>query len=55
MRLAWRGCLRPCYNSEIPFLTPIRHHLMMANKKEFPVAVVIETALAVPITGNFET
>ena len=18
MRLAWRGCLRPCYNSEIP-------------------------------------
>ena len=29
---------------------------MMANKKGIsPVAVVIKTALAVPITGNFET
>ena len=25
------------------------------KKRNFPVAVVIETALAVPITGNFET
>ena len=22
-----------CYKSEIPFLTPMRHHLMMTNKK----------------------
>ena len=36
MRLAWRGCLRPCYILEIPILPPMRHHLMMANKKEFP-------------------
>ena len=25
------------------------------KKRNFPVAAVIETALAVPITGNFET
>ena len=55
MRLAWRGCLRPCYILEIPILPPMRHHLMMANKKEFPSSSSDWNGTAVPITGNFET
>ena len=56
MRLAWRGCLRPCYIQEIPFLTLIRLPFYDGKQKGISsVAVVIETALAVPITGNFET
>ena len=45
-----------CYKSEIPFLTPLRSPFYDGKqKRNFPVAAVIETALAVPITGNFET